>query len=321
MITQLLEIAKIRCDAGTQSRARSDEDQIEEYAERMAAGDKFPLLDVFFDGKEYFLADGFHRLLAAIRNKLSKFECVVHKGTLQDALWFSLGANKKNGLHRSKADKQKVIELAIVKFPDKTQEQIALHVGCNQSTVQRFQSQLMQTHKLKVPERRMGADGKSRPTKYGPPPSSRPPSSPPSRQNAKFAVSEVCDKTGLPIPAKRLELWNRRQEVQDMLTALSRIKCTIENAHEQKDVLFAEVNRSGVRADLVNAYNQVELALPYAVCPSCQGHVAGGTCRLCDSRGLISEFRWKQGGVTIEAKAMRAKQVENLRKKDRHELA
>lgn len=161
-----LELSKIRCDSGTQSRLGINDETVGEYSERMVAGDQFPAMDVFFDGTEYHLADGFHRYMAASRNRVGKFECVVHSGTATDALWFALGANKSNGMRMTSGDKRKAIELALAKFPDKTQEAIAAHVGCSQQYVAKVQSELTTSGKLKAPATRKGKDGKSRKTSY-----------------------------------------------------------------------------------------------------------------------------------------------------------
>src|SRR5262249_21290758 len=107
---------------------------ISEYAERLTAGDKFPALVVFSDGKENVLADGFHRWHAAKQSGKDSFECDVRQGGTKDALWHALAANKTNSAIRSPRDKEYSIGFALAKFPDKTQEQIAEHVGCNQST-------------------------------------------------------------------------------------------------------------------------------------------------------------------------------------------
>ncbi len=132
------------------------------------AGDKFPAVDVFHDGKEYYLADGLHRILASQRAKFSVVECIIHQGTLTDAIWFAIGANGKNGLHRSAADKHHAIEMALAKFPEKTQEQIAAQVGCSQRYVSTVQAQLRTSSKFQVPDIRQGKDGRNRPTKYKP---------------------------------------------------------------------------------------------------------------------------------------------------------
>jgi hypothetical protein len=153
-------------DCGTQSRAYISESAVTEYAELMASGVRFPPLDVFHDGTEYYPAHGFHRTRAAIRAGLKEFACTVHKGTLQDAIWFSIGANIENGERRSAADKHHAVELALTKFPDKTQEQIAEHVGCVRSYVAGIQKELVTADKLRLPATRKGKDAKSRPTQY-----------------------------------------------------------------------------------------------------------------------------------------------------------
>jgi len=61
-----LDPKRIRIDGGTQPRAALLIDVMEDYAEQMRNGVEFPPITVFFDGKEYWLADGFHRLGAAL---------------------------------------------------------------------------------------------------------------------------------------------------------------------------------------------------------------------------------------------------------------
>jgi len=52
------------------------------------------------------------------------------------------------------------------KFPEKTQEEIAKHVGCSQGRVAQVSSEFIKANKLNPPPTRKGKDGKSRPTKY-----------------------------------------------------------------------------------------------------------------------------------------------------------
>jgi len=56
----------IRLDGDTQPRAKIDQAVCDDYGERMKAGEKFPAIDVFFDGEDYWLADGFHRVRAYV---------------------------------------------------------------------------------------------------------------------------------------------------------------------------------------------------------------------------------------------------------------
>jgi len=166
MITARLEVSTIRLDCGTQSRANIKQDAVSEYSVLMTTGVEFPPIDVFHDGNHYYLAHGFHRCLAAIRANIKEFPCVVHGGTLQDALWFSLGTNISNGERRDGADKRRAVELALSKFPDKTQQEVADHVGCARSYVAKVGGELVTSDKFTLPATRKGKDGKSRPTKY-----------------------------------------------------------------------------------------------------------------------------------------------------------
>ena len=117
--------------------------------------------------------------------------------------------------------------------------------------------------------------------------------------------SQVLDGTGWPIPTQLIPLWQRADEVQEMLTTLSRVKGGLRTAQENKDKLFAEVNFSSALSQLDQAWADIKTAKPFAVCPTCQGQVPD-QCTLCRGRGLISEHRWNTC-VTREDKEFRAK--------------
>lgn len=105
----ILNLEVLRIDGGTQSRAVINQEQIDNYAEAMAAGDKFPEVTVYFNGLEYYLADGFHRYFATKKIGKVSIGCNVVTGTLRDAILFSKGANSDNGLPRTNADKRKCV--------------------------------------------------------------------------------------------------------------------------------------------------------------------------------------------------------------------
>ena len=105
----ILNLNVIRIDGGTPSRDVIEQSQIDTYAEAMSRGDKFPAVTVYFNGLEYYLADGFHRYFAV--KKLGKTSILTNlvTGTLRDAILYSKGANADNGLHRSNATKRKCV--------------------------------------------------------------------------------------------------------------------------------------------------------------------------------------------------------------------
>ena len=111
-----LNLSAIIIDKGTQSRAQISEETVSDYAEAMSAGDTFPPITVFFDGVEYYLADGFHRLHAAQRLGRASIQAEVKTGTLRDAILFSLGANRDHGLRRTNADKRKCVQTLLEDF-------------------------------------------------------------------------------------------------------------------------------------------------------------------------------------------------------------
>ena len=116
---------------------------------------------------------------------------------------------------------------------------------------------------------------------------------------------QVLDGTGWPIPTQLIPLWQRSDEVQEMLTTISRVKGALRTAQETKDKLFAEVLFSSALSQLDQAWADIKTAKPFAVCPTCQGQVPD-QCTLCRGRGLISEHRWN-ACVTREDKEFRAK--------------
>ena len=162
--TQLLRLHLIRCDAGTQSRAAINEEVVSEYAERMLDGEKFPPVVVFFDGNQYYLADGFHRFMAAHRNEFLDFECTVLQGTRTDALKHSLGANVGHGLRRTNADKRRAVELALAEWPQLSDREIARICAVHHTLAGSVRREQV-AESATCPKTRQGADGKQYPVR------------------------------------------------------------------------------------------------------------------------------------------------------------
>ena len=109
-----LKLSEIRLDGGTQPRVSLRQDIVDEYALDMQRGDSiFPPVDVFYDGTNYWLADGFHRYQAAKKLGLVEIGCNVHQGRVREAILFSAGANARHGFRRSNADKQRQVEMLL----------------------------------------------------------------------------------------------------------------------------------------------------------------------------------------------------------------
>lgn len=131
----------IRLDGDTQPRERIDRAVCDEYGELMKAGEKFPPIDVFFDGEDYWLADGFHRIQAYVMAVPGEaIECNVYQGTQQDAQWHSYSVNKTHGVRRTNPDKVRAIKLALAHpaATGKSNVQIAEHCGVDEKTVRKY---------------------------------------------------------------------------------------------------------------------------------------------------------------------------------------
>jgi hypothetical protein len=131
----------IRLDGGTQPREKIDQAVCDDYGERMNAGEPFPAIDVFFDGQDYWLVDGFHRVQAYVMAMPGKaIICNVYQGTLQDAQWYSYGVNKTHGLRRSNEDKKRAVKFALAHptAEGKSNIQIADHCGVSEFMIRKY---------------------------------------------------------------------------------------------------------------------------------------------------------------------------------------
>ena len=73
-----ISLQDIVIDKDTQSRDVISEQVINEYAEAMQGGAKFPAIVVFYDGLNYYLVDGFHRYFAYLKLDNNEVEVIVH---------------------------------------------------------------------------------------------------------------------------------------------------------------------------------------------------------------------------------------------------
>ncbi len=135
----------IRLDGNTQPRAKIDQCLCDEYGEQMKAGDEFPAIDVYFDGENYWLVDGFHRLQGRMMALPGEaILCNVYRGTLADAQWHSYSVNKSHGLRRSNEDKQRAVNFALAHpaAEDKSNVQVADHCGVSEFLVRKCRKRL-----------------------------------------------------------------------------------------------------------------------------------------------------------------------------------
>jgi hypothetical protein len=186
----MLDLALIRIDGGTQSRVELNQQTVAEYAEAYRNGAEFPPVTVFYDGANWWLADGFHRYAGA--QKAGKTQILEHiiPGTQRDAILYSFKANATHGLKRTNADKHKAVEamLSDAEWGQWSDNQIAKACGVSQPFVSGIRSASYNGYKIDGTSpssilenskiRSAPSSATARLTGRTPPTSARPPSSP-----------------------------------------------------------------------------------------------------------------------------------------------
>lgn len=160
-MTEKISLERIRLDGGTQPRKELDTDLVQHYTERLLEGRQFPDIDLYFDGKFYWLADGFHRYHSHKQAGYKEIYANVIKGTKRDAWLASLKANANHGKQRSPEEGRYVIQLALedVELGELSDGQISTICDVSKMTVGRVRKALglEKTHTI-------GKDGKRRDT-------------------------------------------------------------------------------------------------------------------------------------------------------------
>jgi ParB-like nuclease domain len=163
MQTQSVSLDLIDIYGGTQTRVTTNEEAIESYAEEMTRGVVFPPINLYYDGATYWLADGFHRYLAAKRVAAPSIQAEVQPGGRLDALKHALGANATNGVYRTNADKRNAATIALEEWTDRANPVIAEICRVSVELVRGCRQELTNSGRIKRTETVIGRDGKEYP--------------------------------------------------------------------------------------------------------------------------------------------------------------
>jgi ParB-like chromosome segregation protein Spo0J len=161
----MINIDIINIAAGTQSRAEINEQVVNDYVEAIQNGSIFPPVQVYSDGVNYYLVDGFHRYHAHRRLKKKAIDADVLQGTLRDAILHSLGANALHGLRRTNEDKRKAVMTMLedIEWQDWSDNEIARNCKVSaplvakirkdigaEKTTRKFKSKTGKTSEIKI---------------------------------------------------------------------------------------------------------------------------------------------------------------------------
>lgn len=111
-----MKLNQLTIDGGTQSRVKIIQEAVDEYAESLKNGARFPPVLVYYDGIKYYLTDGYHRYFAHQKAGLKDIDVQVVNGTLRDAILRSFSVNAENGRHRSNEDKRNAVQAMLDDF-------------------------------------------------------------------------------------------------------------------------------------------------------------------------------------------------------------
>lgn len=304
----MIELALIRTDGGTQSRAGLDAGTVGAYADLIAkAEDDFvdcplPPMEAVIDADGVcWLWDGFHRLDAYRRRGASAAPVSVRNGTLNDARWLACAANASHGLPRSNEDKRAAVVLALKTRPDASDRAIADHVGVSPTTVGTIRGELSKLDSCPQPEKRTGKDGKARKApapKADPPPVTQAeseatlaarkgaPVSPPATEAGNEAFKAARDLAGVrcalgqSVPPALAPAIQAGERVKKLLNALRACEqevqalCEGDTGHVLAPALRRACAKKGDGTrfqldSLRSAVTAVKMSMPYTVCPDC----------------------------------------------------
>jgi len=118
MEQQQYRIEDIVVDPACQARAALNPEVVDEYAERYENEKAMPPVELFEvegeQGSSLYLVEGFHRVTAVQKaGKGHVVGKVVGKGSVDEARWKAAAANLGHGLRRTRADKQRAVQLCL----------------------------------------------------------------------------------------------------------------------------------------------------------------------------------------------------------------
>ncbi len=317
-VDQQLNISDLRLDGGTQPRISLSPATVAEYVEDV---DALPPVSVFYDGTNYWLADGFHRVTAHQQAGRKLIASKVIQGTQRDAVLFSLSANANHGLRRTSADKRRAVE-TIMRDPEWSEQfdsDRAIARACHVShfLVQTVRKEMNGTPKNKpapapapapaeTPEETTTAEPAQAPT--NPAPDTRDASPAPATSSAPApsaapapAPTQAPATPGDDIASIRTTIAFMTQSWKDDVRKLT---ASIQTAETRADEMMPDTaaerlwntiadNLGDLKAVVEKSIRDAHGDLPLEVCSACQADGPLG-CRHCTAGYVTARYEAKR---------------------------
>jgi hypothetical protein len=303
----LVPLDRIPTDAGAQARTRVRDGVVRDYAAAMAqqldaGGLCFPPVTLFSDGQAYWLADGWHRVLAARRAGLTQIAAEVRPGTHRDALLFAVAANGTHGLPRSRADKRKAVALLLTdaEWGQWSDREIARRCQVNHTMVGRLRRDLSEQQPGQTSELSSSGAEHHLMTATTPPDEAGP--------GGAAAVDQVrpgpadggppTDALGIAVPEARAPVFGAAGDFREAYELFDRLAGLLDRIaqgaagerYRQELVRTIDNGPAGFACPALRAARGRLLAAePYcAYCPACHAVRDAGlrrACKACGGRG------------------------------------
>jgi hypothetical protein len=308
----LLDIGKIRRNGECQIRVEMRADVIDDYAEPLMHdpdAQVSPVI-VFFDGTDYWLADGYHRCGAYDKAQRSEIPVEVKTGGRRDALRYALGANSLHGLRRTNADKRHAVEIALAdeEWGNWSNPQIAELCGVAESTVRNIKASLRNlrsedqddseeevTYVTKHGTKATMKTGNIGKTKRERKEDDDEPEIPEVTEDMFSGLdngepAELFDQAGQPLPPQAQEAFSQLPELNALLRQLDQIAREIERVG--KMAVGLHTHWQSARSLVREAKQYMRAGRPAFVCPYCSGEQKD--CSACYGHGFVITTTYEQ---------------------------
>lgn len=295
-----------------QVRLKMSDDAVADYTEAIEneGGWPFEPVDVFHtEDDTYLVADGFHRVTAALAAKLEYIPCRIREGGEQDAKIFGMTANDSQGLRLTHADKVACIQWLLKVHKGQELAKIAELAGVAYRTVQRIAAAQRAKTDTKTQAGRPSAK-KSIPA-YEPPepdegpeegpgdirdpepaekPAKKPDPKPEQKPEQKHQASIVNDALDRPVPAEFREAHQLGMQLLSIGREIDKIRKTA------KELIGVPGGEWLVEQSIDEAVrilkNQFTGARYHSLCPDCEGSKVwnDAPCKKCAGIGWLPEF-------------------------------
>lgn len=282
-----IPVEAIRLDGNTQSREKVDPEVVSEYSESIKSGAKMPPADVYFDGKSYWLADGFHRTLAAINAGKKTVKVTVHHGTVKDAMLHAAGSNPSHGLRRTPGDKRNAVRMLLDAghWSDKSVNWLARACSVSHSLATSVYNGWHESQQKPVPTVRQSSDGREMNTGAIGRQRNTPPPEPESNPTRPPETGKP-DAIGRIVPDRHrdahLNATDARGIIRDLGAMVARCRA-FKNSPGGVWFNFSEAERC-----LSQAQEELKFSLFHTECPKCLESEPSKDCKVCKGHGWIN---------------------------------